>query len=240
MRRCDALMGPCSITAGRCAVGACKVPREWWLFPAQVVGRLFVSRSAEPLELEFGASEEREYRPEGQRDDVENEPEHDPDYVEDCGDHVLGLPRSSARLTSRVGRRRPVQTRGRSPRHSRFLGVGGWVTALWGGHPVCSAAGVGGTFTCPWNPPSCSRVRFRAVLRRHPGTGTNVGGGALAGWGDVSVPIIDAAVSITTVAMDALVRQRSGVAGRGGRRRGWLVELGSRRSLTHCADVNTG
>jgi hypothetical protein len=65
-------------------------------------GGLFVSGSAEPLELEFGASEEREYRPERQRDDVEDESEHHPDHVEDCGDHVVGLPQTWARLTSRA------------------------------------------------------------------------------------------------------------------------------------------
>jgi hypothetical protein len=64
--------------------------------PAAVMGRrLFVSGTTEPLELEFGASKERKYRAEGQRDDVQDEPDHHPDHVEDCGDHRVRIPGTS-------------------------------------------------------------------------------------------------------------------------------------------------
>jgi hypothetical protein len=45
--------------------------------------------TAKPLELEFGASKERKYREEGQRDDMKDEPVCDPDHVADCGDRGL-------------------------------------------------------------------------------------------------------------------------------------------------------
>ena len=64
------------VTPGRCAGRGLQSATGVVAVPADAAAALFVSWSAEPLELEFGASEEREYRPEGQRDDVGDESEH--------------------------------------------------------------------------------------------------------------------------------------------------------------------
>ena len=130
---------------------------------------LFVSRSAEPLEFEFGASEEREYRPEGQRDDVEDESEHHPDHVEDCGDHVAGLPQTSARLTSRA---RGIHAQSRRALCGRRIGMPG--------------GRIRRHVHCRWSPSISSRP-YDTVA----GTGTSDASGALAGWRDAGHALVD-------------------------------------------------